>query len=115
MVKGEKGGYSGVTVALRNAGYQSPVREGEAVGGEKRSARFGNSSYYASHFPPEMFQGPGSRGKRGGGKSWESKPGRGAEGGESLTLCQMLLHYAFYFVCDLRHSATPSLVSPSGR
>ena len=26
-----------------------------------------------------------SRGKRGGGKSWESKPGRGAEGGESLT------------------------------
>ena len=92
---------------------QSPLREVEAVGGEKRSARFGKSSYYASHFPPGDV--PGSRGKRGGGKSWESKPGRGAEGGESLTLCQMLLHYAFYFVCDLRHSATPSLVSPSGR
>ena len=92
--------------------YQSPVREVEAVGGEKRSARFGKSSYYASHFPPpEMVQGE----ERWGGKSWESKPGRGAEGGESLTLCQMLLHYAFYFVCDLRHSATPRLVSPSGR
>ena len=54
--------------------YQSPVREVvEAVGGEKRSARFGNTSYYASHFPPEMFQGPG-------GREVEASPGRVSQG-----------------------------------
>ena len=77
MVKGEKGD----TVAFRHKELKIPFSEVEAAGGEKRSARFGNSSYYASHFPPGDV--PGSRGKRGGGKSWESKPGRGAEGGES--------------------------------
>ena len=69
MVNGEKG----VTVALRNAALPIPLSEVEAVGGEKRSARFGNSSYYASHFPP---------GDVPGGREVEASPGRVSQGEE---------------------------------
>ena len=67
MVNGEKG----VTVALRNAALPIPLSEVEAVGGEKKSTRFGNSSYYASHFSP---------GDVPGGREVEASPGRVSQG-----------------------------------
>ena len=48
MVKGEKGD----TVAFHHKELKIPFSEVEAAGGVKRSARFGKSSYGASHFPP---------------------------------------------------------------
>ena len=53
MVKGEKGD----TVAFHHNQLGIPLREVEAVGGVKKSTRFGKETCKASHFPPEVFRG----------------------------------------------------------
>ena len=77
MVKGKKGD----TVAFRHKELGIPLREVEAAGGEKRSARFGQSSYSASHFPPEVFRG----------ERW-----RQVLGGKNLSILFMFYYYTVH-------------------
>ena len=67
VVKGKEGD----TVAFRHNELKIPFSEVEAAGGEKKSTRFGKSSYYASHFPP---------GDVPGGREVEASPGRVSQG-----------------------------------